>query len=208
MKNLHRILGIVLLLPLLLWATTGAVFLVKPGYDAAYEQIAPKLYPIDEPLHVEGMSRWSDIRIIKTILGSHLLVLDNNHWKHLDPATLEPRQNPTPDDVLALVADALQGRSERYGTINRVEGLAAYTDTGVVVTLDWDTLSLRQTGPDTSIIDMLYRIHYLQWTPSPALNQLLGVLGLTLLFTLTVLGLFLFMRGKGGDSAVAVDREL
>ena len=39
-RLLHKIIGVVLLLPLLGWAATGAIFFIKPGYAGAYEQLA------------------------------------------------------------------------------------------------------------------------------------------------------------------------
>ena len=70
------------------------------------------------------------------------------------------------------------------------------TDTDVVITLDWDTLALKQKGPDTFLIDKLYRIHYLQWFDSPVLNQILGVIGLVLLVTLSLVGTSLLIVGN------------
>jgi hypothetical protein len=189
-----------MLIPLLLWAFTGAIFLFKPGYDSAYEQLSPKLYPIDNTFHFNGRSEWSQIRLMKTVLGSHLLVLEGDHWKHLNPSTLKAKQKPTTDEVRALVADALRGLSDRYGTISDIEGSTVFTDTGVVVTLDWATLSLQQKGPDTFLIDTLYQIHYLQWFSSPVQNRALGVLGLISLVALSVLGISLLIRDKHDKS--------
>ncbi len=55
-------------------------------------------------------------------------------------------------------------------------------------------LSLRQRGRDTERIDLLYRIHYLQWTGIPNLDRLLGALALTFVLALTLLGLRLALR--------------
>ena len=200
MKKLHRVLGILMLIPLLLWAFTGAIFLFKPGYALAYGQLSIKLYPIDNTFHFNGSKKWSQIRLMRTILGNHLLVLEADQWKHLDPATLKARGKPSPDEVQALVADALAGLSGRYGTISWVEGTTAITDTDVAITLDWDTLSLQQKGPATLLIDTLYRIHYLQWFRSPALNEALGVMGLVFLVALSLLGISLLVRSKQYES--------
>jgi uncharacterized iron-regulated membrane protein len=41
-RNLHRIIGIALLLPFFGWAITGMVFFIKPGYAGAYEILTPR----------------------------------------------------------------------------------------------------------------------------------------------------------------------
>ena len=197
MRRLHKLLGILMLAPLLLWALTGAVFLFKPGYSSAYEQLSPKLYPIEDAFQFTGADNWSEITLKRTVLGYHLLVLEESQWKHLDPVTLKAKQRPTPEDIRLLVTDALGELSARYGNVSRVEGTTVFTDSDVVVTLDWDTLSLHQEGPDTYLINSLYKIHYLQWFNSPTLNQVLGVLGLLSLVVLSLVGTLLLVRGNG-----------
>ena len=41
MRKLHRVLGLVLLAPFLLWTATGLLFLLKPGWGPAYELLDP-----------------------------------------------------------------------------------------------------------------------------------------------------------------------
>jgi hypothetical protein len=53
---------------------------------------------------------------------------------------------------------------------------------------------LSQRGRDTDRIDALYRIHYLQWTGSQAMDKVLGFLGLSLVVALTGLGARLAFR--------------
>ena len=47
LRKLHRLVGIVMLLPFVGWAITGAIFFIKPGYGGAYEALAIKTYPIE-----------------------------------------------------------------------------------------------------------------------------------------------------------------
>src|SRR5262245_10898822 len=47
MRRLHRALGVVLVLPLVLWIATGLLFHVKHRYDEAYEALA---VPLDREL--------------------------------------------------------------------------------------------------------------------------------------------------------------
>ena len=70
------------------------------------------------------------------------------------------------------------------------------TSTGVRITLDWNTLGLRQSGNDTRWIDQLYQLHYLQWTGVRWLDRILGVAGLFLLAVMTVTGFRLSFRGR------------
>jgi hypothetical protein len=133
--------------------------------------------------------------LVRTILGTHLLVRTDAGWQQLDPRTGRERPSPSADEVRRLVADAIAG-NERYGQVRSVDGDTVRTTTGVVITLDWDRLSLSQRGPDTDRIDALYRIHYLQWTGIPAVDKVLGPAGLALVALLSALGLRLALRRR------------
>jgi len=108
--------------------------------------------------------------------------------------SLQPRTAPPDGDVRRLLADAFTANPARYGRIVRLAGGVAATDTGVEVTFDWNRLSLQQRGRDTDRIDLLYKIHYLQWTGQKAADKVLGLAGLTLLIALTLLGARLAFR--------------
>jgi uncharacterized iron-regulated membrane protein len=195
-RKLHRLAGIVMLLPFLGWAVTGLVFFTKPGYGAAYDALAVKAYPIEEPLAVRADPAWREVRYLRTILGLHLLVRTGAGWRQLDPVSLQPRTAPPDGEVQRLLADAFTANPARYGRIVSLAGGVATTDTGAVVTFDWNRLSLQQRGRDTDRIDFLYKVHYLQWTGQKTADQVLGLTGLTLLIALTLLGARLaFRRG-------------
>jgi len=49
--RLHKIIGLVLILPMLGWTFTGLIFFIKPGYKGAYEQLALKTYPLEKNLY-------------------------------------------------------------------------------------------------------------------------------------------------------------
>lgn len=66
---------------------------------------------------------------------------------------------------------------------------AVTTTTGVRVTIDWDRMTLFQRGDDTNLIDLMYRIHYLQWTGIDSVDKVLGPIGLLLVLTLSILGI-------------------
>ncbi len=193
MRKLHRWIGVILLLPMLGWLLTALVFFIKPGYAGAYALLTPRTYALGATA-VVPQPHWLEYRVLRTLLGEHVLARTEAGWMH---ASLNGQPAPQlEDDALRrLVADAMQQDPARYGSIASVEDGVVHTDTGVRITLDWSTLSLRQHGQDTDWIDRLYRIHYLQWTGQSTLDLLLGVLGLSLLALLSLLGARLAFRG-------------
>jgi hypothetical protein len=195
-RKLHRLLGVVLLLPFLGWAATGSVFFLKPGYAAAYEILPVKAYPLAEPCVFHPAGGWLEVRCLRTVLGNHLLARTGAGWRELSPADGRPRERPAAGEIELLLNDAFRANPRRYGTVASLSGLTAQTTTGVEVTLDWDRMSLRQRGRDTDRIDLLYRIHYLQWTGIASVDRILGGIGLALVLVLTLLGARLaFRRG-------------
>ena len=190
-RRLHRVIGMMMLLPMLGWAATGLVFFLKPGYSAAYEMLALRTYPLEGNVTITPQPAWLEVRASRTILGRHLLVRTTSGWQHLNPDTMTERAAPTPDEVKALLTDAFTAHPQRYGTITAVTGNVVTTSTHVQVTLDWKRLSLQQRGRDTDWIDRLYKIHYLQWTGVQAVDKVLGIVGLVLLVGLSGLGLWL-----------------
>jgi hypothetical protein len=193
-RSLHRVIGIVMLLPLVGWAVTGAIFFIKPGYSGAYESLAIKTYPLDSHLAIATNPAWREVRYVETILGEHLLVRGADGWQQLDPLSLSVRPAPSEADVRALATDAFTANPVRYGHVTTVTGRSVVTDTGARVTLDWNHLTLSQRGTDTDRIDRLYKIHYLQWTGIETLDRVIGGLGLLLLVILSALGARLFFR--------------
>lgn len=191
-RVLHRVIGLMMLLPLTGWAITGAVFFWKPGYADAYELLQVKTYPLEPNIALQADPPWLEVRFVKTILGEHLLARTSNGWLHLDPRSLQPKPEPSTDEVRALVTDAVLANPARYGQISGIEGSTITTDTGVRIELDWTRLALTQRGKDTDRIDLLYKIHYLQWTGVKSLDKVLGALGIILVLALSGLGARLF----------------
>ena len=199
-RILHRVTGLVMLLPLLAWAITGAIFFLKPGYAGAYESLPVKTYPLASGLAVQPDPAWLEVRVVKTILGEHLLARTAEGWQQIDlrngtgPGNLQVRPAPSDQQLRVLLVDAFSINPARYGQIVSVESNTATTDTGVQVTLDWNRLTLAQRGKDTDRIDFFYRLHYLQWTGVAALDKVLGAAGITLVVALSLLGARLFFR--------------
>jgi len=191
-RALHRVIGIVMLLPLTGWAVTGAVFFLKPGYAGAYDLLQVKTYPLEPNIALQADPSWLEVRLVKTILGEHLLARTSKGWLHLDPGSLQPKPEPSTEEVRALVSDAFSANPARYGKLATIEGNNITTDTGIRVEMDWNRLALSQRGKDTDRIDLLYKIHYLQWTGVRALDKVLGALGIILVLVLSGLGTRLF----------------
>lgn len=195
-RNIHKYLGLILLLPFIGWIVTGVVFLFKPGYADAYGKLTVKTYPIESAIQVPGLSGFEEIRFLKTVLGTHLLVRVGNDWKHRSIEGFNVIEEPGREALVSLVNDAIAVNPDRYGVVVNVDGDTFYTSTDVAVTLDWNTLSLRQIGPDTRLIKTLYRIHYLEWFENPLANRLLGIGGLLALLILLIYGVILYWRGR------------
>jgi len=193
-RKIHRIIGVILILPFLGWALTGFVFFLKPGYAGAYEILKIKTYRLEGSPNLSPEPNWEEFRYLKTILGPHLLVRTDTGWQQLDPVTRLPKAKPGETDFRMLLKDAFSLNPSRYGEVTSVSDLTARTNTGVEVTLDWSTLSLQQTGNDTAWIDRLYKIHYLQWTGFKTVDKVLGLAGLVLVISLTALGAALALK--------------
>jgi hypothetical protein len=194
LRFLHKMIGIVLVLPLIGWAATGAIFFVKPGYGGAYETLAVKTYPMAGGEVARVQPGWREARLVRTVLGPHLLVRSEAGWRNMDPVSLQPLPIPGEEGLTRLFTDAFTAHPDRYGKIVRLVDRTAVTDTGVEVVLDWDRLTLQQRGRDTARIDALYRIHYLQWTGHKTADKWVGGIGLLLLVALSGLGVRLAVR--------------
>jgi len=193
-QRLHKFVGLTLLLPFLGWIITAFIFYFKPGYDGAYESLQFKRYPLENVVILPADSAWSEIKYFRTILGNHLCVQAKDGWIQLDPITLKPRPLPTDEDLKFLLADAFSSNPERYGSVVSMWTDAIVTNTGVHVTMNWDRMSLYQRGADTNLIDLMYRIHYLQWTGIAGIDKVLGPLALMLILVLGILGIRLAFR--------------
>lgn len=195
-NKVHRVLGLVLVLPLLGWIFTGTVFLVKPGYSGAYEMPVPKLYSLEREIAISPHESWTELRVVKTILGEHLLVKVDGAWQNLNINTLEPQSPPAEAQAFLLLDDAISSNRERYGSVELSENGSYFTSTGVELKFNWDSLYISQSGNDTKLIDTLYKIHYLQWLGQKEANAALGLAGLLALTLLVFYGIVLYVRRR------------
>ncbi len=196
MKQLHKYLGWLMLLPFIAWAITGVFFFIKPGYQEAYASLAVKQYPLQQSYYMAGNPNWQEVRLLRSVLGDHLLVKANDKWQQLDPHSLTPIAKPSQSQVRKLVEDAMQSNPERYGDIASIDGLNITTTTDVRITLNWQQMSLYQQGEDTDFINQMYQIHYLQWTGIKPVDKVLGIVGLGLVLLLAGVGLWLSLRPR------------
>lgn len=176
------------------WVLTGAVFMLKPGYGDAFALLPVKTYAIEAPLIIAPDASWLEVKLVRTVLGHHLLVSTKDSAMHLHPDILAEYVRPSDTDLIRLINDATSHNRSRYGKVETLTNSTAITSTGVEIGVNWQTLSLQQKGKDTRFINQLYKVHYLQWTPSEFVNKLLAVLGLGLLLSLTALGIRLIVR--------------
>ena len=195
-NRLHKIIGLLLVLPIIGWTITGVIFFIKPGYQAAYDQLVVKTYPLEKSFVIPESKQWKEVRLLKTVLGYHLLVKTDKGFQHLDPISLKAKQTPTSSELAALLNDSFTDKLDRYGSVQSSDNFKVFTTTGIEVSVNWDRLTLRQKGDDTDFINTLYKIHYLQWTPYDEVNQYMGIIGLALLMTLTFLGLKIYISGR------------
>jgi hypothetical protein len=187
-RKIHRLTGIVLLIPFVAWASTAIFFLVRPAYEQAYEQLRVRQLPVAESLQLTPAAQWEELRFFRTVLGDHLLVRESGRWLHLDAETLLPWQQPIAADLQKLLEDAFRANPARYGRVLSIDDNTAVTDTGVHITFDWDSMSLYQTGRDTYWINKVYDIHYLRWTGYRPFDNVFGLFGLFLLMYMTYSG--------------------
>ena len=121
-KKIHRFIGLAMLLPLLAWAVTGLIFFIKPGYEGAYEKLYLKTYPINHNISINSDNNWQEFRVIRSILGLHLLAKDNGEINQYDLQTLQIKSKPSESDIKRLIEDAISSNPQRYGTIKHIHG--------------------------------------------------------------------------------------
>lgn len=194
LSKLHAYLGLALVLPLFVWAVTGLIFVIKPGYDQAYEQLSLARGPLVGGINIQAQPDWHRLQLMQSAIGRHLLVTTANDVPvHLNADNLEPFPPPDSQQLEQLFRAATGHNRERYGdmtdSMQIQEAIRIHTTTDVELELHWPTLHLQQIGADTRFIDRLYRLHYLQWSPSPILNGAAVLLALLALLVMCAVGL-------------------
>jgi hypothetical protein len=187
-RRLHKVIGATLLLPVFAWAATGVFFLFRPAYDEAYASLGVKTYPLTSQLELPLADQWLEFRYLETVLGEHLLVRTASGWQHLKATTGAVFVKPTGQELEALVTDAISQDPSRYGEIISLQDGSFLTSTGVLIGINWPSLSLTQVGEDTRWINRIYDIHYLRWSGIDWLDEIIGGAGLFLLILMAITG--------------------
>lgn len=58
----HKILGLIMLLPFIAWSSTAVFFLLRPGYDEAYERPTVQQYPARSAYTIPANENWLEAR--------------------------------------------------------------------------------------------------------------------------------------------------
>jgi hypothetical protein len=207
-RRVHRWLAIVLVIPLVVWSLTGLLFHLKPGWSRAYDQLDPARPARPGAVHLERLASAlaeqsiTHLELFDTAIGP-LARVATPRGDELYDAASGTKRSPLPIDAaqaLAVDAIARSPHASDYGAVSRVTStetsvrleLAA----GPVVEVGRNDARISQRGPDTDRIDWLYRIHYLQWTGNRALDRVLAVFGLVLIWLVLIPGVVLFVRRR------------
>jgi uncharacterized iron-regulated membrane protein len=212
-ERFHRWLAISLAVPLVVWSVTGLMFHLKPGWDRAYEQLTPErttgpdlgavvpVSTISETLAGSSSSRpISKVELFETVLGPLYRVRADDRTTLVDARTGRVLSPLTVDQAKALAMDAVARSPHRaaYGdphdTTVAAETIDVRFDDEITVEVGRSDATLTQHGSDTSRIDWLYRIHYLQWTGNRTLDRVIAMAGLVLIWAALIPGVVLFTR--------------
>jgi len=207
-RRLHRLIGMIMILPFLAWASTAIFFLVRPGYSEAYAPLVLATEAMPARILLPPIDpAWHELRYLSSVLGEHLLVRNDKGWQHLDARSGEVFPPPDATATRQLLQAAMAADPSRYGEIERLDGLQARSSTGVEISINWHQFSATQVGRDRRWIDRMYDIHYLRWTGFAAFDRAFGLFGLTLLIFMTWTGTRLLFSGvskpRGKVSRVA-----
>lgn len=215
MRRVHRIAGVALAVPFLVWTASGLLFLVKPGWSGAYEMLdgfqdapvdASAVLPVRTVVRgVAAPERMLRADLRATALGPVYriraraedgsaidAIVDAHSGTVLSPLAIEDAER------IAVDAASRARQADRYGAVTGREEDATHARIrfagGAVVTVGREDLSVRQSGPDTDRIDALYRAHYLQWTGIETVDRVFAVAAIAATWLLTAVGLSLFFR--------------
>lgn len=216
MRRLHRLLGLLLLLPLVAWTVTGLAFHLKPGWAGAYEQLhgfedgpldpSALLPPADLPVAGEGAAWELGLTAVGPVYrvsreAGPLLV-------HAATGTILSPLDRAAVEAIARRASSRAAASARYGDVREVlltdrEGVVRFAG-GAEVRVGRYDLSVAQRGPDTAWIDRLYELHYLQWSGIEAIDRALAPIAIVAVWLLAFTGARKLRRGPRSSSSARV----
>jgi hypothetical protein len=202
--KVHRWLAIFLVVLLVVWSVTGLLFHLKPGWARAYDMLSAERRGPLRPGSLVAPSVVGDevtsLALIDTALGPLYRVTSAAGPALYDAKTGARRSPLSLADAKLLAADAISrsAHASDYGEIATAEvrGDTAVLELsgGATVEVGLSDARMSQRGGDTDRIDWLYRIHYLQWTGNQAVDKVLAIGGLALIWAVVIPGLVLFVR--------------
>lgn len=213
-RQAHRWIGVILVLPLVVWGITGLLFHVKPGWVGAYEMLPYSRQASRLPEGILNPRQLAPDRKVarasyqNTTIGTiaHLTTDDETL---LFDATTGAQLSPLSEENARKLAGATASMSsyfgERYGRITETRIAEPYVEVhfegGAVIKVHRHRPELMQSGPDTDRINWLYRMHYLQWTGIASIDNVLGLVGIVLIWSLAFLGVWLALPRRRAVSS-------
>jgi hypothetical protein len=192
----HRVAGLALVVPLVLWTVTGLLFHVKPGWNEAYESLAappPGPLPWERVVfspaavkarglldpgpvalapHPSGLVAYFGLRegrpaAVDGTSGDAIPLASEDASRAFAVAAISASRHAASYGTVVSAGPA-EHRSALTGAVN--PALLFRTSGGKRVLVDRITGEVSQSGDLNERIDLLYRVHYLQWTPWKPVN--------------------------------------
>ena len=216
-STLHRLAGLVLALPVVLWMGTGVLFHVKHRYAEAYEALkvpAPQAdwaratvppsqaggavlalftHPSGVPAYL--VARGDDARVVDAATGEELPPADTRTTRAWMEAAVKASAHAHRYGSAEQTSEDVQEHSTLAGRPLPAHRYA-FRSGGKVVTVSRLTGEVTQTGALNTFIDTTYKVHYLQWTPWAPVNLTLLAVAVPLMLFLAFTGLRLAIRGR------------
>ena len=205
-RPFHRLTGVLVAVPLLIWISTGLLFHVKHRYGEAYEQL--QVPAAAARWDRVGVSPAQLVREGKLDPGGRLSLavhpsgamvyqgLSKGRRVSIDGSTGRPLQPASPETGKEWVEAAVKNapHARRYDSALRHERTGDHAVTvffrgGKEVRVDLLTGELSQQGALNKWIDLTYRLHYLQWTPWQSVNIALVIAAALAVLALTASGI-------------------
>ncbi len=194
MRSVHRLLGALMVLPLLMWAVTGAM--IGSGNKGVGNEFILPPHEVSRSVTVVPDGIWVSARVVGTVLGDHLLLETDVGWRHVDPATGQSKPPPSERQLRTLLEDGFASNPERYGNIVDVSADSVLTDTGRRILVDWGSLTAVERGPDTDREALMVRLHKFALTGDSAFDSKLRLGAAAFVGLLCLFGLGLLVRGS------------
>jgi hypothetical protein len=197
-------------LPFALWATTGLLFHLKPGWDRAYERLSIESQEptLDAAVLIDVMSILGNgapatrVELFGSVLGPLYRISRAGGTSLVDGQNGSLISPLSRAEGLRLVDNAVARSPHRDAYGERIavkfesKQLRVRFKGGRTVSLNRNSGELAQKGSDTDVIDWLYRIHYMQWTGQVWADRILSTTSIVGVWLVTMLGVVLLARSR------------